>query len=245
MLRRHVLDRIELLIDGELGPDDEQIVRAHLAECPSCRHSYRMALAVQAHFGPAADPEAPSSLLPSVMARVAQRRRRGATTVLVAAAISTIATVSMVVTALAGPAGITGLLPGAILATTPFSASPESARRPEVAGVPALGQLQPSVPVPAPPASRSPAPRPQEPAAAASSEPWPSPTQSPEESPTPSPTPTPSPSPSPTPTPSPSPTPFPCLSPVTGLGTGGALSGKTGGLPMDCVSPAPIERPGG
>jgi hypothetical protein len=32
---------------------------------------------------------------------------------------------------------------------------------------------------------------------------------------------------------------------VTGLGTGSALSGKTGGLPMDCISPAPIERPGG
>lgn len=68
--------RLEALVDGELGAGPTAELRAHLAECTSCRAHHAEASSLPSRLAAVGGPEPPLTLLGGVLRRV-QRERIG------------------------------------------------------------------------------------------------------------------------------------------------------------------------
>lgn len=62
---------IDLVIDGEAGPEDEQLLRFHINGCPSCRKAMLISQSISQAVDALEEPEPPDDLLQSVAARLA------------------------------------------------------------------------------------------------------------------------------------------------------------------------------
>lgn len=62
---------IDLVIDGEAGPEDEQLLRFHINGCPSCRKAMLISQSISQAVDGLEEPEPTDDLLQSVAARLA------------------------------------------------------------------------------------------------------------------------------------------------------------------------------
>ncbi|HPF32764.1 MAG TPA: zf-HC2 domain-containing protein [Candidatus Sabulitectum sp.] len=62
---------MDLVIDGEAGPEDEQLLRFHINGCPSCRKAMLISQSISQAVDGLEEPQPPDDLLQAVTARLA------------------------------------------------------------------------------------------------------------------------------------------------------------------------------
>ncbi len=78
----HLGERLHLLLDRELSPQDEASARAHLADCESCAEEHRKLSRAVGSAAALGRVHAPEGFAARVMKRVRQHRRTGGLRVL-------------------------------------------------------------------------------------------------------------------------------------------------------------------
>jgi anti-sigma factor RsiW len=77
-MTEHLGELVDALLDDELGPDDEQAARAHLATCPTCAAAHARAARVRDALKALPSLAAPPGFATGVVAQRRQLLRRGA-----------------------------------------------------------------------------------------------------------------------------------------------------------------------
>jgi anti-sigma factor RsiW len=83
---KHVTDRVQACLDGELSPEEAARVREHCASCPACDRAWHEAEALWLLVDTAEAPRLDRSLWPGLRARLHRRPTRRARLVFGAAA---------------------------------------------------------------------------------------------------------------------------------------------------------------